>query len=45
MQAILEQVHRLALKLDFTLNWNTEDLAILGLGPFLYDIGNIDVPT
>jgi putative two-component system response regulator len=41
----LERVRRLALNLAFTLNWNTEDVAILEFGAILHDIGKIVVPS
>jgi putative two-component system response regulator len=41
----LERVRRLALNLATTLNWNTEDLAILEFGAILHDIGKIVGPS
>ena len=41
----LERVRRLALNLSFSLNWNTEDIAILEFGAILHDIGKIAVPS
>ena len=41
----LERVRRLGLNLAFSLNWNTEDIAILEFGAILHDIGKIVVPS
>ncbi len=41
----LERVRRLALNLAFSLDWKTEDVAILEFGAILHDIGKIIVPS